>query len=98
MSTPPLLDDDSIDRALVDLADWSRSGDRLVAQFIFKSFVAAFGFMTEVAFNAERLNHHPEWSNIYNRVSIELTTHDSGGLTAIDLELAQCVSKLAAAR
>ena len=94
----PLLSDAELEAALAELPDWERLDDRLAAQFRFESFVVAFAFMTEVAFHAERLDHHPEWSNVYNRVSIELTTHDSGGLTALDVELAQCVSRSAAAR
>ena len=95
---PPLLSDAEIQAALAGLPDWQRVGDKLRAEFIFDNFVSAFGFMTEVAINAERLFHHPEWSNVYNRVNIELTTHDSGGITSSDIELAQCVTASAASR
>ncbi len=98
MTGPELLSEEALVEALAELPDWNRSDGRLTGEFSFDSFVTAFGFMTEVALNAERLNHHPEWSNVYNRVVIELTTHDSGGLTKLDIELAQCVTRLAAAR
>jgi 4a-hydroxytetrahydrobiopterin dehydratase len=63
--------------------------------FRFRDFVAAFGFMTRVALAAERANHHPEWLNVYDRVEITLTTHDAGGLTGLDLALAEQVDALA---
>jgi 4a-hydroxytetrahydrobiopterin dehydratase len=69
--------------------------DALHRELRFASFSAAFGFMTRVALAAEVLRHHPEWSNVYNRVSITLTTHDAGGLTELDLRLAATVDKLA---
>ena len=74
-----------------------RSGDeeRLVREFVFADFVTAFGFMSQVALLAETRNHHPNWSNVYNRVTIELTTHDAGNtLTDRDLELAEKISEL----
>lgn len=92
------LSDADVEAALLELPGWKHADDRITAEFSFESFVVAFGFMTEVAFHAERLDHHPEWRNVYNQVAIELTTHDSGGLTALDIELAQCVNRLAAAR
>jgi 4a-hydroxytetrahydrobiopterin dehydratase len=69
--------------------------DALHRELRFASFSAAFAFMTRVALAAEVLNHHPEWSNVYNRVSITLTTHDAGGLTELDVQLATTVDKLA---
>lgn len=92
------LDDDAIAEALGRLTDWSRDGDHLRAEFAFADFVTAFAFMTEVADHAERLNHHPEWSNVYSRVSIGLTTHDHGGITSYDVELATAISEAAASR
>ena len=68
----------------------------IVRQFAFKDFVQAFGFMTEVGLLAERANHHPEWSNVYNRVEIRLTTHDAGGLTQRDFSLATEIDQAAA--
>ena len=64
--------------------------DAIAREFVFADFVQAFGFMTQVALAAERLGHHPEWFNVYDRVDIVLTTHDAGGLTALDIELARC--------
>jgi 4a-hydroxytetrahydrobiopterin dehydratase len=63
--------------------------DAIARRFVFGDFAQAFGFMTQLALAAERLGHHPEWSNVYDRVDIVLTTHDAGGLTARDIELAR---------
>ena len=91
--------DSTLDDLLAGLDDWTRTErDSLVREFRFGSFVEAFGFMTEVAIEAEKLNHHPEWSNVYNRVTIELTTHDAGGLTDLDARLAARIDAAAAGR
>lgn len=84
------------DEALAGLAGWSHDGERdaISKTFEFKSFVAAFGWMTRVAIHAEKMNHHPEWSNAYNRVEVTLTTHDAGGLTERDLKLARILDGL----
>ena len=71
-----------------------RSEQKLYKEFKFVDFVAAFGFMTQVAMLAERANHHPEWFNVYNKVRISLTTHDADGISKRDFELAQEISKL----
>ena len=63
--------------------------------FEFADFVAAFGFMTRVALVAERMNHHPEWFNVYRRVEVKLTTHDAGGITELDFELARVMEAAA---
>lgn len=68
--------------------------DKLHRDFIFQDFSEAFAFMTRVALCAEHQNHHPEWRNVYSRVSIELTTHDCGGLSAKDIQLAQSINRL----
>lgn len=81
--------------ALKDLGSWERRADRICKQFKFKDFVAAFGWMTQVALIAERMNHHPEWQNVYNRVSVELTSHDAGGITQRDIQLAKAMDQLA---
>jgi 4a-hydroxytetrahydrobiopterin dehydratase len=70
-------------------APWQLVGGKLHKGFRFPDFVAAFGFMTRAALVAERMDHHPEWLNVYNRVEIDLSTHDAHGLTALDFELAQ---------
>jgi 4a-hydroxytetrahydrobiopterin dehydratase len=79
-----------------DLPAWRREGDRaLLRELVFADFKAAFAFMTEVAAVADRMDHHPEWSNVYNRVSIRLTTHDAGGLTQRDVALAHLIDTAA---
>lgn len=86
-----LLTADERTQALAELADWRmvEGRDALTRTFRFKSFNAAFGFMTRVAMAAERLNHHPEWSNVYNTVEVTLSTHDVGGLSELDIALAR---------
>lgn len=74
---------------------WKEANDKLVRDFQFKDFSEAFAFMTRVAFLAEQSNHHPNWSNVYNRVTIELTTHDAGDkVTKKDHALAEAIDKL----
>ncbi len=85
---------DELQSAMEELPGWELEGDRLRREFVFGDFVEAFGFMTSVALLAERANHHPEWRNVYNRVTIELTTHDAGGLTRRDLSLASEIDRL----
>lgn len=69
--------------------------DAIARTFTFKDFNAAFGFMTRVALAAERMNHHPEWLNVWNRVEVTLSTHDAGGLTERDLKLAETMDRIA---
>lgn len=69
--------------------------DAITRTFTFKDFNAAFGFMTRAALVAEKMNHHPEWSNVWNRVEVTLSTHDAGGLTDRDLKLAEAMDRLA---
>lgn len=73
----------------------AEDGDAIAKTFNFKNFVQAFGWMTQVAMHAEKLNHHPEWSNVYKTVEVALTTHDADGLTALDAKLAQKMDQLA---
>lgn len=80
--------------ALAELRGWTVVNAKLHREFQFKNFVEAFGFMTTVALIAERLNHHPEWFNVYHRVVIDLVTHDAGGITAVDVEFARAVNRL----
>lgn len=94
MSTP-VLSTDELNTALNQLTGWSVKDGKLHRQFQFGSFVEAFGFMSSVALVAEAMGHHPEWFNVYNRVTIDLTTHDSGGITAKDVELAKRANELA---
>lgn len=92
------LDSDQRATLAHKLPDWRLDAgrDALVRSFKFRNFVEAFGFMTRVALLAEKMDHHPEWSNVYNRVEILLTTHDCNGLSARDLALAEAIDKLAA--
>lgn len=82
--------------ALDGLPDWDfdEGRDAITRSFAFADFVEAFGFMTRVALLAEKADHHPEWSNVWNRVEILLTTHDAGGLSPRDIELAQAIDAL----
>lgn len=73
---------------------WSVKEEKLNREFKFPNFILAFGFMTQVAILAEKADHHPEWFNVYNRVVINLTTHDAGGISKKDFELAQKISQL----
>ena len=77
--------------ALVRLPGWNRDGDAIVRSYRFKDFTHAFAFMTRVALLAEKADHHPEWSNVYNRVEVRLTTHDAHGLTTRDMALAGAI-------
>lgn len=85
------LSADALEAALVGLPHWTLAdqGRALTRSYAFDDFAQAFAFMTRVAAQAEALNHHPEWFNVYGRVDVLLTTHDAGGLTTLDLALAQ---------
>lgn len=85
------LTDLEISNALKELVGWELKDGKLCRVFVFKDFISAFSFMTRVAIRAEKIDHHPEWSNVYNTVTIALTTHDAGGLTAKDLALAEAI-------
>lgn len=74
---------------MAELPGWTVREEKLYRQFKFKDFVSAFGFMSQVAILAEKMDHHPEWFNVYNRVDIELTTHDLGGISMRDITLAK---------
>lgn len=84
--------------ALEQLKDWQavEGRDAVTKTFQFKSFIGAFGFMTQVALEAEKRDHHPEWFNVYNRVEVVLTTHDADGVSALDVALAQFMDALVA--
>ena len=82
---------------LGDVPGWTIDDGGLARTFTFSDFVAAFGFMASAALVAEKMNHHPEWSNVYNRVTVRLTTHEVDGLSTLDFELAAKMSSLAGA-
>lgn len=84
--------------ALAALPGWREveGRDAIFRSLRFADFGAAFGFMAQVALVAERMNHHPEWFNVYNRVDVTLSTHDAGGLSNLDVELAQAIDRIAA--
>ena len=92
--TTQRLNQNQIEALVSQLPQWTVTDTRLQRQLVFKNFVEAFGFMTQVALLAEARNHHPNWSNVYNRVTIELTTHDLGGLSSLDEELASAIDDL----
>ena len=83
--------------ALARLAGWSevKGRDAITRKFVFRDFNEAFGFMTRAALVAEKLDHHPEWFNVYKNVEVTLATHDAGGVTELDIELAEAMDRLA---
>jgi len=91
------LDSAAIDEALSSLNRWvlEEGGTAIRKEFKFKNFSEAFAFMTRAALAAEKLDHHPEWSNVYNKVDVRLTTHSADGLTALDFELAKKMDRFA---
>jgi 4a-hydroxytetrahydrobiopterin dehydratase len=93
------LTGDARKAALAKLAGWSEVTDRdaITKTFVFRDFNEAFGFMTRAALVAEKLDHHPEWFNVYKTVTVTLSTHDAGGLTERDVKLAEAMNRLAGA-
>ena len=93
MSTPMT----ETDRAPLLAAGWSLSDDTLALEktFVFDDFIAAWGWMSQIAIWAEKLDHHPEWSNVYKTMNVRLTTHDTGGLSSLDAKLARKMDELA---
>ena len=89
-----ILDDAQLEDAKKLLPDWEVSGEFLFRVFLFKNFVEAFDFMTAISSTAEKMNHHPDWANVYNKVEVRLSTHDSGGVTSLDVELASVMDSL----
>ena len=83
-----------IKEELKQLSEWSVKNDKLHKEFKFDNFNQAFGFMTRAAMEIEKMNHHPEWFNVYNRITVELTTHDAGGITKNDVNLARILNAL----
>ena len=88
------LSEEDINEKLQDLPGWSISNGKLHKEFAFETFNQAFGFMTRAAMEIEKMNHHPEWFNVYNRLTVELTTHDAGGITQNDINLARILNSL----
>jgi len=94
----PTLSTDEINSALKNLPGWECGKECLMATYRFSNFVQAFGFMTSVALEAERMNHHPDWWNSYNEVRIELSSHSARGITQKDILLARKIQELATLR
>jgi len=96
---PQKLTADARQTALAKLAGWSevKGRDAITRKFVFKDFNEAFGFMTRAALIAEKLDHHPEWFNVYKTVEVTLSTHDAGGMTELDVKLAEAMNRLAGA-
>ena len=88
------LSEEQIRKELANLLGWSIANGKLHKEFTFKSFIEAFGFMTTAALHIEKMNHHPEWFNVYNKVKVDLVTHDAGGITQNDIDLARTLNSL----
>ncbi len=95
MAAVPKLTEQQIQSALQSLPDWRVESGKLHREYQFADFAHAIGFITIAAIGIEKRNHHPEWFNVYNRVRVDLTTHDSGGITQKDVELAQSLEQIA---
>jgi 4a-hydroxytetrahydrobiopterin dehydratase len=91
----PKLSDEEIGQAIQNLPGWQVVNGKLHREYKFSDFTQAFGFMTMAAIGVEKMNHHPEWFNVYNRVTVDLATHDSGGITKNDLDLASLLEGIA---
>jgi len=93
----PKLEGEARKSALAELKDWREvpGRDAIAKKFVFKDFNEAFGFMTRAALTAEKMDHHPEWSNVYKTVDVTLSTHDAGGVTEKDIALAKAMEKFA---
>jgi 4a-hydroxytetrahydrobiopterin dehydratase len=89
------LSDEAVQERLASVPGWTLRAGKLHREWVFADFVEAFGFMTRAALVAEALNHHPEWSNVYKTVRIDLTTHDAGGISELDFALARRLDQLA---
>ena len=84
-----ILSDEQIEQFLIELAEWRIKDEKLFRALHFKDFNKAIEFMNQVAITAEAMDHHPEWSNVYNKVQIYLVTHSEGGITQLDIDLAR---------
>lgn len=94
MARPKKLTDGEIEAHLATTPGWTLRDGKLHREIGFPDFVGAFGFMSRLALHAEKMDHHPEWTNVYNRVTIDLSTHDAGGVTTLDFELAAHANRL----
>jgi 4a-hydroxytetrahydrobiopterin dehydratase len=94
VSKRTLLSEEEIQKALTELAGWEQKDGKLHKTFTFADFSEAWGFMSRAALIAETMNHHPDWSNVYRTVKVDLSTHDAGGITALDVELARKMNAL----
>ena len=88
------LSSESIDYELKNLKGWTVVNNKLHKEFEFDDFNQTFGFMTRAAMHIEKMNHHPEWFNVYNKIVVDLTTHDAGGITQNDINLAKILNSL----
>jgi 4a-hydroxytetrahydrobiopterin dehydratase len=95
---PTKLSDADVQAGLREISSWTLAGGKLHREYAFTNFVEAFGFMASAALVAESMNHHPEWSNVYRTVKVDLSTHDAGGITKFDFDLAKKMESLAAKR
>ncbi|MEM2785448.1 MAG: 4a-hydroxytetrahydrobiopterin dehydratase [Candidatus Nitrosotenuis sp.] len=91
---PEKLSDEQIKEELRKLPGWLLQNGKLHKEYVFKDFVEAFAFMTKAALHAETMNHHPEWFNVYNKLRVDLMTHDVGGITSNDIALAKAFDSL----
>lgn len=89
------LSPDALQAELKSLDGWSIKNEKLHKEFEFRDFNQAFGFMSRAAMHCEKMNHHPEWFNVYNKLTVDLTTHDAGGITQNDINLAKILNSLA---
>ena len=89
------LTEEQIQKELANLQGWSVVNGKLHKDFVFVDFIEAFGFMSKAAIHIEKMNHHPEWFNVYNKIKVELVTHDAGGITQNDVNLARTLNSLA---
>lgn len=95
MPRPAKLSSEDVSSQVRSLPDWSVTDGKLHREYQFPDFTHAFGFMAAIATVAEKMDHHPEWTNVYNRVTINLSTHDAGGITELDFKLANKIEAIA---
>jgi 4a-hydroxytetrahydrobiopterin dehydratase len=95
MSRPAKLSSEQVTAQIAPLPDWTVVNGKLHREYKFADFTYAFAFMAAIATIAEKMDHHPEWLNVYSRVTVDLSTHDAGGITVLDFELAAAMEKIA---